>query len=442
MKGLIFTYLLTYGGASVSLISPFHGLLAYVCFAIIKPDALWPWSVPAGNYSRIVALAMLFGWSYTTKATFKSGRGAAVFALLFFFWIWAIIGAFGAPHQKEAWEFVEAMAKIVIPVLIGMTTIDSIDKLKQLAWTIVISQGYVAFELNMSYFRGYNTLHTTGFGGLDNNSAAIALVTALGLTFFLALHSEKLWQKGLAFVIAAFMAHAVLFSFSREGMVAMIISSIAAFFVIPKKPKTYLAFALAVAAGIYAAGPEVRARFMTSFSKKDGQREASAQSRLDLWEDCWDVMQKQPLWGCGPNHWPLTAPNYGWPLGKEAHSLWMQTGAELGFLGLGLLVSYYVLCIWRLYPLPRMKNEVDDEWHRYFARMTITSLIGFLIAAQFVSLESLEIPYYVCLIGIGTLKLASTPSKDSAWDVAPLDTVVPDRPNLETRQIEHGALAP
>ena len=40
MKGLIFTYLLTYGGAAVSLFRPFTGLLIYVCFAIIKPDAL------------------------------------------------------------------------------------------------------------------------------------------------------------------------------------------------------------------------------------------------------------------------------------------------------------------------------------------------------------------------------------------------------------------
>ena len=46
MKGLLFTYLLTYGGAVVSLFRPFHGLLIYICFAIIKPEALWYWSVP------------------------------------------------------------------------------------------------------------------------------------------------------------------------------------------------------------------------------------------------------------------------------------------------------------------------------------------------------------------------------------------------------------
>ena len=35
---------------------PFVGLLIYFCFAILKPDALWSWSVPPGNYSRTIAI--------------------------------------------------------------------------------------------------------------------------------------------------------------------------------------------------------------------------------------------------------------------------------------------------------------------------------------------------------------------------------------------------
>src|SRR5205823_14471517 len=62
MKGLLFTYLLTYGGALAALFNPFHGLLVYVCFAIVRPDKMWFWSVPEGNYSRIVGIALLLGW--------------------------------------------------------------------------------------------------------------------------------------------------------------------------------------------------------------------------------------------------------------------------------------------------------------------------------------------------------------------------------------------
>jgi hypothetical protein len=41
------------------------------------------------------------------------------------------------------------------------------------------------------------------------------------------------------------------------------------------------------------------------------------------------------------------------------------------------------------------------------ARMVIAALIGFAIAAQFVSLWALEIPYYVVLIGGATLRFSS-----------------------------------
>ena len=64
MKGLVFTYLLTYGGALVAIFKPFIGLLIYICFAILKPESVWPWAVPSGNYSRTVAIALVIGWAF------------------------------------------------------------------------------------------------------------------------------------------------------------------------------------------------------------------------------------------------------------------------------------------------------------------------------------------------------------------------------------------
>ena len=65
MKSLIFVYLLTYGGAAAALLNPLVGLYIYILFAILKPESLWYFSVPAGgHYSRIVAIAMLVGWAW------------------------------------------------------------------------------------------------------------------------------------------------------------------------------------------------------------------------------------------------------------------------------------------------------------------------------------------------------------------------------------------
>src|SRR5262249_43129281 len=59
-KGLVFTYALMAVGVVGSLFRPFIGLLVYICFAIVRPEFMWPWSLPSqGHFSRTVGVAML-----------------------------------------------------------------------------------------------------------------------------------------------------------------------------------------------------------------------------------------------------------------------------------------------------------------------------------------------------------------------------------------------
>ncbi len=78
--GLIFTYGLTYGGALVALFKPYYGFLVYVCFGILRPPAMWPWSVGDGNYSRTIAIGLLAGWVFHGMGSWQFGRARAVVA--------------------------------------------------------------------------------------------------------------------------------------------------------------------------------------------------------------------------------------------------------------------------------------------------------------------------------------------------------------------------
>ena len=415
MKGLLFTYGTTVGGALAALINPFYGLLAYVSFAIIRPEAMWPWSVPQGRYSLILALGMLIGFVFTKKADFRLGRSFPVAALLLAFLGWSYFEAYFPENQFLAWDYVERLWKIVLPFCIGLCCIRDTQHLKQLAWTIILSQGYVAFELNSYYFSGYNVLRDSGFADMDNNSAAIGMVTGIGVSFFMGMHAERNWQRAIALTCCLLIGHCVLFSFSRGGMLGAIIAGIATICVIDRSPKMYALLTVVAIGAAVLAGSEVRDRFMTTFMKKGEVREASAQSRLDLWKDCWDVTMQDPVMGCGPNHWPVLAPRYGWKYGKEAHSLWVQTLAELGFPGLILYLGFYLTCIFRLWLLTWKSTPIADPWHRYVARMAIVGLCGFIVSAQFVSLEALEIPYYTALLGCGALKLSTVRYEELLW---------------------------
>jgi len=404
--GIIFTYALTYVGSLVALFNPFVGLLIYIAFAIISPVSLWGYGLdPDGHYSRIVAIALLIGWVFHGFGQWNFGRGRAIVFAFVGFWLWSVVSAVAAPNEEVAWKFVENLAKVLIPFVVGITLIDSVEKLKKLAWVLVLSLGFVAYEMNLSYYQGFNRVYELGHAGMGNNGVAIGMAVGVGMTFFLGVSESRMWLRGVAWVATLLMIHTILMAFSRGGMLALVITGFLSFFLLPRKnPKQMFALIVVILLALRLAGPQVSDRFMTIFADT-AERDGSAQSRLDLWGNAWDTMKNNPLLGIGPDQWAFIAPKYGWVEGKEVHSTWLQTGAEMGFPGLALLVAFYALCLVRLWPLVRGKIKVDDPWLPHVARMVIAGLVGFLIAGQFVSMEGLEFPYYVTLLGVGALRL-------------------------------------
>ncbi|MCI0350026.1 MAG: DUF5935 domain-containing protein, partial [Acidobacteriales bacterium] len=262
----------------MSLVRPFVGLLIFVCFAILRPESLWHWSVPEGNYSRIIAIALLVGWLLNGLGDWQLGRAKALALLIVGFWIWVVLGVSQSLDREVAWARVDGMSKIYLPFLVGLTMLNSVARVKQLAWVIVLSQGYLALHFNLDYLNGQFNPLEFDHGSLDNNGMAITMVACAGFAFFLGMHAEHWWQKGVAYSCALLIGHFVLFSMSRGGMLALVCTGTFAFFLIPKTAKHYLAFAVGIALMVRLAGPEVLARFETVFVAGEN-RDRAADSR-------------------------------------------------------------------------------------------------------------------------------------------------------------------
>jgi len=406
-KGLLFTYTMTYGGAAVSLFYPYVGFLIYVCFAIIKPPAMWYWSVPPGGYyDRTVAIAVIIGWLIQGFGNWKLGKGAGRLTLtLVLFFFWQVLGWAASDIPELAQWHVIDQAKILLMFLIGISLIDTPRHAKALAWTMALSLGYLAYELNLSYYAGYNRAGSEGFAGLDNNCVAVEMACGAGLAMFLGFGERRLWLKALGLMSAVLCAHTVMFCWSRGGMLGLIFVGITGFLLIHREPKHYLLFLLLVALAFRLAGDQVRQRFLTVFVDPE-ERDTSANTRLEYWGHAWRAMQRNPLFGVGPGHWMYYCDQVGIRR-IYIHSVWMQAGAETGFPGLGLLLAFYGQTVFYLYPLTRRKARVGHPWFPEAARMVIAGLVGYAVAGSFVSLVNLEIPYYLVLLGAGVLKVNS-----------------------------------
>src|SRR5262249_13579322 len=148
----------------------------------------------------------------------------------------------------------------------------------------------LAFEFNQQYYQGQINPDEWGFGGSgDNNYVALSMVIGTALAFFLGLESHAWWQKLLAFALVLPMAHVVLFSMSRGGMVALGVVGIVSFLIIPKRPQHYVAFLLIVLVVARLAGPSVQKEFGTIFAGNEG-RDGSAQGRIDHWSACFQAI--------------------------------------------------------------------------------------------------------------------------------------------------------
>ena len=417
MKGLLLTYPIVFTAAIVSLRQPVIGLYVYVGLCMLRPEALWGWAGGLQNMSRICGVPLLIGWAFQSFGSWRFGQARAIVISLLLYSAWLTMSASQAIEQEGAWLTVFEFTKTLLPFLVGMTLIKSEKEARIMLWVMVLCQAYVALDMNRSYLTGYNRAHEEGFGGMDNNSFGISLLTTLGAALGLVLSAKSWITKSVAIGATLLILHTILLTFSRGAFVGMLAVGVSAIVILPKKPKYLAVILIAVLIAARFTGPELADRLGSTFASKE-ERDGSSQSRLDLWRDCLTVIIREPIFGVGPTGWGTAAEEFGWPKGKEAHSLWVETAAENGIPGVLFLMLFYGLTLKRLWPIARRKIPSHDPTTATFATGVMLSIIGFAASAQFVSLMGLEAPFYVTLVGAVLLKVKSVTDEVPAAAVA------------------------
>lgn len=406
MIGLLLISLLTVVACIGSFRYPLLGLGTYVSFAVLRPHFIFGWAGDLSGISQWVGLAALAGWLFARFGNWRLGRARAGTVLLALFAGWSVLSSFTAIYPNFAFASLENLAKFAVPVVMGVTLLDSSVDRRRVFWIMVLAQGYVGFEMNLNYaVKGFNQA-AEGFGGMDNNCFGAALAAMLGPAIALVITSRTWYERAAAAASGLLILHTALLTFSRGTMVGLLAVGAVAFVMMPKRPK-YLAALLV--AGLIAArltGPQLLARYGSAFVGAE-ERDGSAQSRVDLWRDCLRVISDYPVLGVGPANWRPIASQYGWSQGKSAHSVWMETAAETGIPGATFLLLFFLVPASRLWRIARERLTDDNRDDVAIAMGVVLSATGFVVSAQFVSVQGLETPYYVIMTGLAVLKARS-----------------------------------
>jgi len=413
MKGLVLTYVVTYLGAAASLFYPLVGVYIYVCWAILRPQEIFGFAGDLSSISSIVGYALLAGWALHGFGSWRlNGARTSLWLLMLFVGLF-LVSAAVAVNTTYSWMAVVAYAKLMLPLLAGVSLLNSEKEWRTLLWVIVLSQGYVGFEQNLNYaYKGYNTAQG-GFGGMDNNFFGLSLVTTLGPAIALTLASKSWKARVLAAASTALIFHTILLTFSRGAMVGMLALGFVTVVFMPKRPSNIAALVVVLLLAVRFTGPQLLERYGSTFVAAE-ERDGSAQSRVDLWRDCLRVIQDYPFFGVGPANWRSIASRYGWSEGKSAHSVWMELAAEAGVPASLTLLAFFVITALKLLPLARARLTDENHFATFAAQGVVLGATGFVVSGQFVSAPALEVPYYVLLVGIALLKNRMIPAPATA----------------------------
>jgi probable O-glycosylation ligase (exosortase A-associated) len=379
--------------------------LLYYTFAVLRPQHLWEWALPATIRWSLIAAAMV-GVGLLFNFSKLRGRFNPLAGLMLTYAVLLLVSVLTAFDPAIALNWGVEYAKILAVAVVGTLIIGSFQQVKLIGIMTLLSLGYVAWEINSLYiFDGRLDIFHYGYARLDNNGAGLMLAMGVPLAYAFGMTAPKRWQRAGCGFLALLMLHAILMSYSRGAMLASI-AGVAWLLIHHRKRLQALALVAALCAVVSVlAGPEIRERF---FSTKDYETDHSANSRIESWAAAWQIAKENPLFGVGIRNSNAFTQNYGADVtGRTIHSQYLQIAADSGIPAMAVYTAMMAgsllfmgrarrMCREAIADLPeqgsdRKRRELEDAGT--LALGLQASLLIFAFGALFLSLEVFELPW-------------------------------------------------
>lgn len=398
MRDLLVTAIV-FGGLLFTFSRPYLGVLIWNWISLMNPHRLgwgFAFSFP---FAQIIGIVTLISVLFSRER--KTFPFTAVTVILFLFTAWLTVTTFFAFNQKDAWPSWERSMKIEAMVFITLLIMNDRQKLIALVWTIVVSLGFYGVKGGIFSATGGSGLvwgpTGTFIGG--NNELALALVMTIPLMWYLFGQMQHLWIRiGLGGAIAL-TTIAVIGSYSRGALLAIITMAIFLWL----KGSRKLLLAVLMTFTLLAALPFIPAKWYERMDTiQTYQQDQSATGRLNAWQFAFNLAKERPFVGGGfdtftPELFFVFAPD---PLAyHDAHSIYFQVLGEHGFVGL-LLFLVLLFLAWRdgAFILKHSRGHPEMKWARDLAAMVQVSLIGYIVGGAFLGLAYFDLPYLLISI--------------------------------------------
>ena len=388
--------LFIFGMLPVILMRPYIGLLVWSWIGYMNPHRLcygFAVSFPWVQMVAIVTLASLF----LSKES-KRIPSSTVSVLLVMFLLWTGLTTFFAAVPDSAWAAWLEFAKVLVMVFVTLALVNNRERIHWLVWVIVVSLGFYGVKGGVFTLLRGGVNHVFGPPAsfiADNNALALALCMTLPFMRYLQLHSSRKIVRmglGLSMLLTGI---AVLGTYSRGGLVALVIVAGALFL----KSRGRLAVALVIVVVGFTAYHFMPAQWTDRMGTlHHAEQTDSGETRIQSYEFALNVALHRPLLGGGfnvyqsDNLWRSYGPEGAIP--RAIHSIYFRVLGEQGFPGLVLFLML-LFASWKNCSRVRKKTRdiPDMKWAFDLASMLQVGLVAFMTAGAFLPMTYFDLTY-------------------------------------------------
>ncbi len=378
----------------------YAGVLLFMVVYCVRPQDWIPGaaSIPFAKITGFLAVASFFVNVLLERGGVLSLPREMILMILLFgqlciavpFSIWR-----GGSFKIAATQFSEV---VLITIIIAMTT-SSLVRLRRLVFVHAASvavMATVAVWTNRSMGGRYSRM--TGMVGsiFDNpNELAVSMALVFPFCFWFLLGARGPVRKATWALGMAVMSYAVLMTYSRSGLLALLTAVGVCVWEFGLKGRRHLLVVLTGLAGLcllLLSGAHYGER-MSSISNPDSDPTGSAQQRRELLKQSLRVTAEHPLFGVGPGNFSVVSGDW-----HGAHNTYTQLSSEAGIPALVL----FLLIFWRAFLNARRTRQLarGDAKLLSPAAALRASLAAFLVGAFFEDAAYHFFPYF--LVGYAT----------------------------------------
>ena len=372
-----------------------------VLFTVLTFFELLP---SGGAFTKLVGLLLALAWiaklstNKDAKVDFPT-QHSGIFAVLILFLTWASLSYSWSEQPSEA---VTAVSRLALNAVLFLIVYTAIRTPRDVIWVlgafvlgsvVAIVYGLVS-GADPSSFGDSARLSSQAENPNELAATLVAgFVLALGLMFVAKRSPLLRLTAGFA---SGFLLFGIVLTVSRAGLVSLAVAGIAAIIFAGRWRRKVVVFASAcVAVTVFyfvALAPPAAREHITAANGGTG--------REDIWKVGWRMVEANPIEGVGAGnfhtssiHYLLVQPglirrgDFIADTQKVAHNVYLQTWAELGIVGLALLLILIVAVLRTGLRAIRAFENLGDLTMEILARAQLVAVVGLLASLFFGSDE-------------------------------------------------------